>query len=245
MSNLTYHNDPQLKQLMIKETRWHREQGTLIKGVYDDGNPFNDLDADFNQFKGCAIGCVVLSLKKAGKIPVHFSHIGHSIVAEVLNWPKWLCYLMETIFEGLSDSESSMWPERLATSVPEGKDISKVENRLKIKILERNTKKLEALKGSKGLKVSEISDALDATAMAISALRSNKEDELNLASSMARSSGLAGLERSAEWSSGLAGLARSAEWSLEDSEESIARASAESEEYKKTSDDLIELLEAA
>jgi len=159
---LTYHNDPELKKWFVAETIWHREQDLLLAGGYNHHKFDLNNGSDVSEFKGCAIGCAVLSLKRSGKLN-GVEYNSHKDVAKALGWPLWLCYLQDKIFEGLPLVEREKWTEKLAKAVPVGKDISKVEDALKIKIQERNLSRAKSLPeyGSKQSLLNAITAVID------------------------------------------------------------------------------------
>ncbi|HOA80721.1 MAG TPA: hypothetical protein PKK61_06635, partial [Defluviitaleaceae bacterium] len=71
---LSYHNDENLKKLIVCEMRKHQEQDQLVKDTYclEEGG----------KFKGCAVGCAIDSINIAlGK---RYRNSDHKVFEEEL-----------------------------------------------------------------------------------------------------------------------------------------------------------------
>ena len=118
MTALAYHSDPALKEFMVAEAIAHREADRLIKGNYS-----NDKRGD--NWKGCAVGCSIHSLRQKRGMK-KLSHYDHAGLAETVGMPEHLIHLQDRVFEGLSDAERVLWPERFYRAPREGADLSMV-----------------------------------------------------------------------------------------------------------------------
>ena len=118
MTALAYHSDPALKEFMVAEAIAHREADRLIKGTYS-----NDKRGD--NWKGCAVGCSIHSLRQKRGME-KLSHDDHAGLAETVGMPEHLIRLQDHVFEGLSDAERVLWPERFYRAPREGADLSMV-----------------------------------------------------------------------------------------------------------------------
>lgn len=101
LHDIAYHNDPDLKAVVLGQLAAHREADELVKGIYWQGG------------KGCAIGCLV-----------HSSD--HQQVTDRFGWPLPIAHLVDIIFEGLPNGEAKAWPERIAGAIRPGQDLSLV-----------------------------------------------------------------------------------------------------------------------
>ncbi len=125
METLSYNSSVPFKEIIISRARKHADKGMLIAGTY--GRETKD------GFKGCTIGCHAYDILKANNITPGDEQ---RIVSENYHWPLWLCELQDTIFEGLPQSQRLAWPERIATAIPVGKDLTNIRYDFLIWMLE-------------------------------------------------------------------------------------------------------------
>lgn len=119
---LTYYNDPARKAVRIERCKAHMEADRLRAGTYG--------DQDGEKFVACAIGCQIYDIAQERGVSWGSLRNGkHKVVADDYGWPEWLCWLEDTIFEGLPPDQRAGWPLRLVTAVPVGRDISAVRHR--------------------------------------------------------------------------------------------------------------------
>ena len=122
---LTYHCDPDVKAARIARCKAHIEADRLRAQTYGEEN---------GRFIACAIGCQLYDI--AAERGVDWRDINndeinrHRIVADDYGWPDWLCWLEDTLFEGLPESRCAGWPLELVEAVPVGVDIEPVRHRL-------------------------------------------------------------------------------------------------------------------
>jgi hypothetical protein len=96
-----FHNDPTIKEKYLARVRAHRLADEIIHGSYWTGS------------KGCAVGCTIHSPN-------------HSAYAIDLGIPQVLARLEDSIFEGLPNDLSMLWPERFLSAITPGADLSLV-----------------------------------------------------------------------------------------------------------------------
>ena len=244
---LTYHNDAQLKQMMVDEMAFHEKADSLIKGTYAEVN---------GSFKGCAVGCSIESLNK--KLDKQIGHGDHAGMAEAIGWPEWLCRLDDVIFEGLPNDESKSWPSRLIKAVPIGRDIERVKWKFFAYIMNENIKRVQLLGINENLKSEIVSAIRNVLKLHENIIESGVIDESARSSARSAESVARSAAESAAWSSESArssesaaesvarsakSSARSAEYAAWSSESSWSSArSAKSSAYKRYADKLIELL---
>jgi hypothetical protein len=108
----TFHNKPELKEMMLEEVLKHQKADEIIQGSYE------------SRGKYCAVGCSIESLNtRLGK---HYSHGDHSVYETELGIPKIIARLEDRIFEGLEREKAKMFPLRFIQAVPVGVDLSLV-----------------------------------------------------------------------------------------------------------------------
>jgi hypothetical protein len=108
----SFHNKPELKEMMLEEVLKHQKADEIIQGTYE------------SKGKYCAVGCSIESLNmRLGK---HYSHGDHSVYETELGIPKIIARLEDGIFEGLEREKAKMFPLRFIQAVPVGVDLSLV-----------------------------------------------------------------------------------------------------------------------
>ena len=112
---LAFNDDAKLKDKLLKQVIWHREQDKIISGSY--GNIGDD------NFRGCAVGCTLHSYAIINKIKIatnkHKSY-------ELFGIPQLLARLEDGIFEGLPAKKQHFWPEQFISAIHVGADLSTV-----------------------------------------------------------------------------------------------------------------------
>jgi hypothetical protein len=110
-----FNNDTELKNKLVEQVIWHREQDRIIAGTY---GKFADKN-----FKGCAVGCSLHSYGIINKIEIDTSdHKSY----ELFGIPRLLAKLEDGIFEGLLEKEQKVWPEQFMQAINVGADLSTV-----------------------------------------------------------------------------------------------------------------------
>lgn len=116
---LSYHNDENLKNLVVSEMKKHQEQDQLIKGSYEEIN---------GKFKGCAVGCTIDSINVIlGK---SYKTSEHKVFEESIGVPEWLARLQDSLFEALPDNESSQFAVDFLSSIPVGVNLNPIKWKL-------------------------------------------------------------------------------------------------------------------
>jgi hypothetical protein len=101
------------KQDMLAQLEVHAEADELIKGHYwEDG-------------KGCAIGCVLESIRKIRGYKT-IDHTSHGTAEDETNIPEMVWHLVDSIFEGLPNASAKEWPMRFTRSIACSADLSLV-----------------------------------------------------------------------------------------------------------------------
>jgi hypothetical protein len=108
----SFHNKPELKEMMLEEVMKHQKADEIIQGSYE------------SRGKYCAVGCSIESLN--ARLGKHYSHGDHSVYETELGIPKIIARLEDRIFEGLEREKAKMFPLRFIQAVPVGVDLSLV-----------------------------------------------------------------------------------------------------------------------
>ena len=127
-------NDPELKTGLVAEVRKHREQDQIIKGTYGKMN---------GVWKGCAVGC---SIRSFNLLRGTDHDTSDHAVYEQFGIPQWLARVQDTIFEGLPEERSVLWPEEFWTAIVPGADLDKVKTPFILFILRSNLKNFDHAK---------------------------------------------------------------------------------------------------
>jgi hypothetical protein len=114
---LSYHNDENLKKMVVLEMKKHQEQDQFIKGSYSED--------DEGIFKGCAVGCTIDSINKV--LGRSYSTSSHSIFEKTIGVPEWLARLQDNLFENLPEDESSQFAVDFLSSIPVGVNLEPVK----------------------------------------------------------------------------------------------------------------------
>ncbi len=109
---LAYSHPLVTKTAFLAELARHREQDMIVQGTYwQDG-------------RGCAVGCSLNSVRQLTNCRLHRND--HAAYEEYLGVPTALAELEDEIFESLPVEQARLWPERFATAIPVGADLSGV-----------------------------------------------------------------------------------------------------------------------
>jgi len=114
---LSYHNDENLKKLIVCEMRKHQEQDQFVKNTYgrEEGGKFN----------GCAVGCAIDSINIAlGK---RYRSCDHKVFEEALGIPEFLAHLQDSFFERLPIGENSQFAVDFLEAIPVGVNLESVK----------------------------------------------------------------------------------------------------------------------
>ncbi len=112
---LSYHNDENLKKLVVSEMKKHQEQDQFIKGSYENLN---------GKFKGCAVGCTIDSINKI--LNKFYRTNDHKVFEETIGVPDWLARLQDTFFEGLPLGDNSQFAVDFLEAIPIGINLKPV-----------------------------------------------------------------------------------------------------------------------
>ena len=232
---LSYHNDENLKKLIVCEMRKHKEQDQLVKDTY--------CREECGKFKGCAVGCAIDSINIAlGK---RYRNSDHKVFEEELGIPEWLAHIQDLLFERLPIGDNSQFAVDFLESIPVGVNLESVKWKFCAFLMRENIERV--------LSFSDMSCAKrEKSLSAIRAVLALHEKAIEIGDFYYNSDECAAA-RSAAWSAAEP-LARSAAWSAS---ESVARSAAESAAwsaesasdtevaYKRYSVELIRLLKEA
>ena len=206
------------KEELVSELKKHQLADNFIKGDY------------FEDGKGCAVGCSLESVSRLNGLDLEYFD-DHSQYEEYFGLPEFFAQLTDKLFEGMSLEKSKSFPKDVIEAVKIGSDVSKIETKFKIAVLNRNLITLAKLDNDHGV--------IEITKNVIAALKSGDKDELAAARSAASS--IAYSASSAAWSAAMSA------WSAAESAAESAAYSAESairsaEVYDELADTLIKLL---
>jgi hypothetical protein len=113
---LSYHNDENLKALVVAEMKNHQKKDQFIKGAYEKLN---------SKFKGCAIGCTIDSVNKIFGRSYKTSE--HKVFEEALGIPEWLAHIQDSLFEALPIGDNSQFAVDFLSAVPTGVNLEPVK----------------------------------------------------------------------------------------------------------------------
>jgi hypothetical protein len=131
-----FENTPITKEQFVTQLKWHQEQDLITKGTYGE-----ELSGD--NFKGCAVGCSINSMNIQLKEKLRTD--SHQLYEKYLGVPEWLARLEDTIFEGLPEARSKLWPVEFGEAIKVGSDLEKIKVPFVVYILEQNIKTLDSL----------------------------------------------------------------------------------------------------
>lgn len=106
-NNFSFYGNDQLKQDLLVQLQYHHDHDQIVKGLY------------WENGKGCHIGCCTHSNS-------------HKKMSEFFGLPLWLCYLFDSIFEGLSNEDAIKFPLESIAAIPVGVDLEPVRHMLAI-----------------------------------------------------------------------------------------------------------------
>ncbi len=260
---LSYHNDENLKCLVVSEMKKHQEKDQFIKGAYDE-----EVNGEF---KGCAVGCTIDSINLIlGK---SYRTSEHKVFEEAIGVPEWLARLQDSFFENLPRTENGQFAIDFLQSIPIGINLEPIKWKFCSFILKEGIDRIllqpglpdelrwnvvNSMRGALNLhelaiKIGEWDQELSESAE--SAARSAAWSASFAAWSAARAAA-SSAAKSAAWSASSAAwsassaaesAARSAEWSASSAARSASSAawSASYAAYRKYADELIMLLKEA
>jgi hypothetical protein len=113
---LSYHNDANLKGLVVAEMRKHQESDQFIKGAYERLN---------GKFKGCAVGCTIDSLNII--LCKSYKTDDHKVFEEAIGVPEWLARLQDLLFERLPIGGNSQFAVDFLEAIPVGINLDRVK----------------------------------------------------------------------------------------------------------------------
>ncbi len=114
---LSYHNDENLKKLIVCEMRKHQEQDQFVKNTYG--------REECGKFNGCAVGCAIDSINIAlGK---RYRSCDHKVFEEALGIPEFLAHLQDSFFERLPIGENSQFAVDFLEAIPVGVNLESVK----------------------------------------------------------------------------------------------------------------------
>ena len=116
MTTRTYHDNPDLKDRVVRAAEDHREADRFVQGEY--------LAIGDGEWRGCSVGCTVAPLLVAERGTTYWRLEAtftswHEEEARILGIPEWLARVQDTIFEGLGDDHTE-WTPRLLSAIPVG-----------------------------------------------------------------------------------------------------------------------------
>lgn len=109
-----WHNSFRLKAETIEQLRALRSEGRVIQGYY------------WEEGRGCAIGCILESLRRATGRPLPAGHADYRAAARWIGIPQVILSIVDDIHDGLPAEDAQRWPEQFLTAIPVGADLSTV-----------------------------------------------------------------------------------------------------------------------
>jgi hypothetical protein len=217
----TFTNTIITKEELVSELKKHQLADNIRRGLY------------FKDGKGCAVGCSLESVSRLKGLDLEYFE-DHSQYEEYFGLPEFFAHLTDKLFEGMSLEKSKSFPIDVIEAVKVGSNVSQIETKFKIIVLNRNLITLAKLDNDHGV--------IEITKNVISALKSEDKDELAAAESAAwsaksalsasSSAYLAALSaalsaaKSAAYSAGLARSAAESAYSADSAVRSAARSAA-------------------
>ena len=120
MQEITFYNEPELKESLLRYTKEHQEADAYKRGSW----VFDEI-ANNGAKKGCFYGCMTQSedntLEKAAK---------------QYGLPLWYVHVTEKIYEGLPEDEWLEFPYQAIEVLPVGIDTNKIRSLFNYKLLE-------------------------------------------------------------------------------------------------------------
>ncbi len=231
---LSYHNDENLKKLIVCEMRKHQEQDQFVKNTYG--------REECGKFNGCAVGCAIDSINIAlGK---RYRSCDHKVFEEALGIPEFLAHLQDSFFERLPIGENSQFAVDFLSAVPTGVNLEPVKWKFCSFILKEGIDRIL-------LQHNLSEELMDQVVSAMRGVLNLHESAINTGEwDLEAAESAAELARSAAWS---AESARSAAWSAASAaawsaasaaawSAWSAASAAESAEYRRYANELIRLL---
>ena len=120
---------PQItRDAFLAELRWHQDHDRIVSGTYGDGTP----DANF---KACAVGCSLHSVKKLLHVKGKFDYGDHAQYPVYLGIPQILAKTQDRVFEGLRGTKQTEFPLRFSAAIQTGADLSGVWPKFMARVL--------------------------------------------------------------------------------------------------------------
>ena len=136
-NQLSFKNDPAIKNELIKRMDHHIELDELIQG------------ATGTNGKGCTVWCALNN----GELKRGYDH---SAFPDVLGLPEWLARLHDTIFEGLPTEDSKWFSKEWVRAIPIGINLEPIKWKFAVFILKENIERVTALDIDQKLKAEVI-----------------------------------------------------------------------------------------
>ena len=106
---VAYHNDPALKDQVLKNLDAHSKADEIVQGQY------------WKYGRGCSIACILVDFDQKAAVEGN-----HSRCAELFGGNETIYHLQDTIFEGLEKDIAQTWPKRFMSAIKPGSDLSMV-----------------------------------------------------------------------------------------------------------------------
>ena len=102
-----FHGKQSVKDFYLRQVSLHEQAGHIAQGAY------YDICGDV--VRACAVGCIAET-----------DNNPHRTMSKKLALPEWLCYVEDSVFEGLPKSHFKTFPRRFIEAIPVGADTNKI-----------------------------------------------------------------------------------------------------------------------
>ena len=103
-----FHDNPELKEQVLKNLRVHYELDQFAQGQY----------WDKNKLKGCAVGCTIVDFGVSPSNRMEYERL--------FGIPVALAKIEDWLFESMDFKDAKEWPIKFIASIPVGVDLSSV-----------------------------------------------------------------------------------------------------------------------
>jgi hypothetical protein len=122
MTTLAWHGNPALKAEVMARLRTHREQDTIVQGLYQDLDPGSAVG-----YRGCAIGCTLPIQPGDEHTNVVPPDCGwHAEVERLYGIPCEILWRIDDLFETRDVAEAGQFAVDVIEAIPVGADLHEI-----------------------------------------------------------------------------------------------------------------------